>query len=635
MSRRNKKKKIRHDAPANSRMDNLGFKKIDVGVRSAEISSGAQKNIDKQLEEIYENGDGSMPDMTTFEMGRKWSLLKALGTLAAACAVLAAVIWIGFFVMDTNDKFSESSVTLGMTGDESVRIGQEARYKITYFNGGRVPLGKTLLQVKYPEGFILTGSDIEPVNEAKNEWALGAVPANKDGTINLKGYMYGDVGAKQSFRLFLNYIPANFNAEFQSVASLPVEFKSAPLVMSVTGPDDIISGREAVITIKVKPAGDETVKNVAVVMNPGGGFIKKSSAPASDQFHEYQWNFNEIKNEQTIAVKGVFLPDSASSSQPVAVQALAWKDAKRAGDGFVLAEQLFSVPITASDISTRVAINGATADLSVQPGESLTATMVVKNNGSKPVKHVTARLVFDAPSGKDKKSIINWSELNDALDGVVAGEQLSASVRRGSITWREAQYKDFLQLDPGESANIDIRLPLKAAGDVSLSTIDTHDIQAVAEAQYEIGGKKEVVASAPIHITINSDFTVTVSDSSVTDGDKETHNVSWTLNNTWHDLKDIRLEAELYGDFVWQKDQVFAGAGEAAFDERTKKLVWTIPEMPSSVDVLNLQFPIVLQSKNPTQTNLTSKIKAQATDTVTGQQIIKAGDEALLKAKEG
>ena len=81
-------------------------------------------------------------------------------------------------------------------------------------------------------------------------------------------------------------------------------------------------------------------------------------------------------------------------------------------------------------------------------------------------------------------------------------------------------------------------------------------------------------------------------------------------------------------------DQVTAPAGEAKFDDKTKKLVWTIPTMPTSVDVLALQFPIILQSKNSTQTNLTSKVKVQATDTVTGQSIIKVGDEVLLKVKE-
>lgn len=599
------------------------------------MSSDAQKNIDKQLEEIYENGDGSMPDMTTFQRGSKRSLLKALGTLGAACAVLGAVVWVGFFVLEPKGKFSETSVTVAISGDDKIQVGQLVHYQIRYKNDQRVPLGRAVLQVKYPEGFVLTEASREPTNDARDEWALGAIPANDGGTINLTGYMYGNVGTKQSFRLFWNYIPANFNAEFQSVAALAVEFTAAPVALMVVPPDDIIPGREAVITMKVKSTGAESVKHVAIVMNPGSGFTKKSSTPPADAFHEYQWDFNEIKNEQTVIVKGVFLPDSASSSQPVGVQVLAWKDAKRQGNGYVLAEQSLTLPITTTQVSARVAINGATADLSVQPGDSLTATVVVKNNGGNAVKHVTARLVFDAPSNKDKKSILNWSELDDALNGAVTGEQLSASVRRGSISWREAQYKDFRQLDPDESATIDVRLPLKAAGDVALSDIDTHDIQAVAEVQYELAGKKEVVASAPIHITVNSDFTVTVSDSPSKEGDKEIHTVSWVLNNSWHDLKDIRLEAEVYGDFVWQKDMVVAGAGEAVFDERTKKLVWTIPTMPTSVDVLTLQFPVILQSKNPTQTNLTSKVKVQAADTVTGQQIIKVGDEVLLSASRG
>jgi len=43
-----------------------------------------------------------------------------------------------------------------------------------------------------------------------------------------------------------------------------------------------------------------------------------------------------------------------------------------------------------------------------------------------------------------------------------------------------------------------------------------------------------------------------------------------------------------------------------------------------------LKFSITMNQKNPSQTNLTSKVKIKAKDTVTGQDIILAGDEVLL-----
>jgi len=75
------------------------------------------------------------------------------------------------------------------------------------------------------------------------------------------------------------------------------------------------------------------------------------------------------------------------------------------------------------------------------------------------------------------------------------------------------------------------------------------------------------------------------------------------------------------------------GGGEVNFDAEGQKLIWMVDSMPTALDVLVFEFKIILNKRNPTQTNLTSKVTFEAMDTVTNKQILKAGKEILLNVE--
>jgi len=87
---------------------------------------------------------------------------------------------------------------------------------------------------------------------------------------------------------------------------------------------------------------------------------------------------------------------------------------------------------------------------------------------------------------------------------------------------------------------------------------------------------------------------------------------------------------DLYGNIDFDPADVTVPAGTIAYNKEEQNLVWKVDTMPVSVDVLALQFPIVLLKKNPSQTQLTSKITVTATDTITGKQILLIGDDVGL-----
>jgi uncharacterized repeat protein (TIGR01451 family) len=591
-----------------------------------------EKKIDQKLIEIYENTDGTMPDMAHFQREKRGRFIRSIIVLLFACIFLAVVAWVGFFVFPPKTHFSEKDVVLSISGEESVAVGEELQYRIRYRNAQNTPLTNVLLQVRYPEGFVLTDTSINPTNETGDEWLFGGLEAQESGFIDIFGKMYGNIGERQSFRIFLNYMAENFSSEFQKVSSANVELTDTPFDLTVEGPEEVVLGSEVELVITVYNTGEDILENSALEVDGGSLFSIRESEPKADEFLDNQWSIDSLDEEQKIVIRGVFNPDIAEEKGNIVVNLLGWKDADRGVDGYVYSKYDYSFDFLQTSVTANLVINGTTGSMTVQPGEVLNGTVVLRNAGDASLKNVTARVIFDAPSCEGK-SILKWSEVENPLEADIVGEQLNIERRRGIFTWTSEHIKDLLQVDPNEEIVADFSLPIKSSEDIDLSVYTGSEIDATLEVRYDFEGEKKTISSVPIIMTLNSDTNFEVRDEITSDGDKELHNMTWIITNTFHELEDIRVEADVYGDITWNEDALDVPAGEVEFDEENQKIVWTIEKMPTALDVLALQFSITLNSHNPTQTNLTSKVTFEAMDTITNEQILKAGKEILLEVE--
>ncbi len=594
---------------------------------SVKIAKKAEAEIEKELEAIYRNGDGSLPELADFEQKPSRSLARALAVLLSAGVFLGAAVWSVFFVFQPQSRFNENDVVLEITGAEQIFAGQLAHFRIRYRNAQNVSLSEADLAVRYPEGFVFKEASQIAVNEKNDEWALGVINQQTGGYLDIYGYLYGNFGQKQSLRVFLNYNSSNFSSEFQKVATFNSEIISSPVEMEVVSPTEIVAGAGVEFTV-VLSQPQELVKNLALVMEPGDNFNKVSSTPASDQADQYQWSFAELSDRQEIKIRGTFNPSEDKTE--VKFRLLGWKDGQRQEDGYLFSEKIITLAVLKTELSANLAINGSLADFAVKPGETLNTSLVLKNVGSVALKNMSVRLIFETPAF-DGRSLLDWQKLQDAAAGVVSGEQVNEQTRRGIITWTAKQIKTLARLDPNKELNIDLAVPFKDAENTDLTQFTAFLSSVSVEVKYENGEGQKLISTNPLKLTVNSDLSFETRDVlSVNSRNKDAHKITWLLANNFHELKDLEISADLYGDFVWQEENLVVPAGTAKFDEQNKKLIWKVATMPTSVDVLALQFGVVLNSTNPSQTNLTSKVKISATDVITGQQIILAGEEILL-----
>ena len=589
--------------------------------------------LNERLVEIYENSDGSMPDMTRFEKRQRNRFVTAFFVLLSSAAFLAGVAWVGFFVWPSSGHFSEQDVTLSITGNEYAGVGQAVQYHIVYHNAEHVPLQKIGLHLRYPTGFVFTKSSQPSANDTHDTWILGSLEGGADRSIDISGFLYAHKGESPIVQAFLNYRPGNFSADFQKVASITTVMNDSPIEVQVVGDTEANSGTETPITITLNTKNNLLPPRLSVGVS-GSHMTLRGSVPEPDAYHTARWTFVAPKNGQTITTRGIFTAEAGGTEGTMDVQVLGYPfTGARADEGVVYATSSYHVSLVPTGNSpVHVTVNGASDDASVAPGDMLSVHVSLKNTTTTAMKNAVMRVIFEAPSF-DKKSILQWAKVTDEHDGDVIGEQIGSDVRRGTISWTAKEVSALKQLDPGQEVSIDFSLPIKTSAEANLTTFSSSDISIHAEAQADGVDKKKplIFSDRPVHLTINSDVTIDAHDTVNVSAGKETHALTWVLSNHFHLLQGVRLEADIYGDFVWHGEALVASLGTATFDAVAKKLVWSIPELPASTKVLTLPFSLTLNKKNPTQKNLLSKIQFHGTDTVTNQEMTKTGPEVLLR----
>lgn len=605
--------------------------------KATDTKDAEHANMQEQLMEIYENADGSMPDMSTFAARPRGKMFRSIVVLLFTICFLAAVSWYGYRTFQPQSQFSEDDVILSISGDEQIAVGQEVHYRVRYRNAQQVPLANTTMSVRYPKGFVFERASIDPTNESQDEWELGALDTGDSGYIDIFGKLYGDVSQEQSFRVFLRYTPSNFSAEFQKVATLNTTIGDTSVSLTAKGPETV--GRGVTETYQVLVSKQEltdiTTDYVAVVFDGGTDFTFVGSDKDPDTFGQMVWSIDTVALEDfSLDIKGSFAAISDISEQALTASLVGWNEGQRMSEGYTYATGEHTVAIVDTDIIMNVVVNGGRGEFAVQPGETLNATVSVENKGSEPLGDVRVRLMFDAPS-VNKRSILHWSAVENPYDGDIVGEQLSSDIRRGEVTWTSSEIPELKNLKPGEQQLVDISLPVKSRAVADISAYPNKFITITADVQYTANDTKDIVTGNTIVLTLNSDTTLEVQDSiSMNSAGKEVHTLTWLIENSLHGLENIKLVADVFGDVTVDPDTIVVPAGKAEYDTGRQRMTWEVETMPTSIDVLAMQFPIILNSKNPSQTQLMGRITMTATDTVTGQEIVLLSDQVLVGDEE-
>lgn len=600
-------------------------KRNNTNVMSAE-------ELNHSLASIYQDDSGSIPDMKKMNIRKNRSILATFSWLLALGVALAGLAWAGFFWFTPTTPGGSELVSLSIAGPNEVTLDAASTYTIKFKNDGAVPLRDITFSIYYPKGFIFATSTPALGNALHNSWSIETLSPHESGTIVIVGKNYGAENEQKSWRVFMNYTPSNFNSELQKTAILNTSINSSPVTLTVTGPDKAVVGTESGYSFVVtKNLSFNLPLELTTVLPPN--FSITSSTPALNK--NGLWLVRPTVTTSslpgaeptaaTFTLRGKFTASTNTTSSPIqGVLSL-----PNGNDRIEIGRAAITPEIAKNNLDFSLAINGSLTDQTAKPGDLLTITLHFKNTSAGTLKNALVTLALDAPSTK-KQSLLKWTDIADAADGEIRGVQIDDTVRRGTIVWNSGKIPALAKLNPNDEITIDLRLPIKDAAEFDLAAVKAATMSAVGNITFtNQTGATDGISLKPITITLNSDLKLDGRDAIEKNSQgQDVHTVGWVITNSFHSLKNIELTATAYGDISVITSP--PAAGLLSYDPQTKKVTWTILEMPLATDVLNSSFAITINKSNPTQNTLLSKVHLTAEDAVTGQKIDLASEEISL-----
>lgn len=553
----------------------------------------AQPDLNQDLESIYTDKEGNLPDFTKLE-GKPTSKLKTvLVSLFLFLGVIAGVTWAGlYFFAQTGGGFTGDGVQLSIVTEDSLTSGDMTEIVLHYRNQEATPLASSILATELPEEFVLLEANPEPNEDG--EWPIGSVAPNAEGEVRLTGWVRSPIDEALTFHAELNYKPADFSSAFEKVASHTVVVEDSVLALEGVGPEKMTPGDEIEFTYTYENLSERDLENVQFAIDPLDGFLFASAEPAPTDEEALTWDIATLSASSTgtINVKGTF---SSEARGPKALNGRI---------GFPAENRLISVAeagaeteVLKSALAVSLIVNGSSEATTATFGEILNFSLIYRNEGDVNLRDV--ELAAELPSEPD--AIFDWVSLKDDLDGR----------RRGStITWTKSQIQDLAVLEPEEEGTIDFSVQLiKNPLENQSSTRYAIDAKVAATIGRvgTISGKREV-ASTPVPILLNSDTVYKAFGRYFTEdgiplgsgpippkvGEKTVYRVFWVVENSLHELTNLSMETILPQGAKWAGTERQIDAGDLSFDDSGRKATWRLNRMPTSVDRITVTFDVEL-----------------------------------------
>lgn len=592
------------------------------------ISPTTTQEITRRLNAIYRDEDGEMPDMQHISIKKKNHFLRFILILLILGTAVSIGAWFNmFFLQKTTSSISYDEVAVTIEGPKTTAFSVTSTFTITYENRLTIPVKNSTVTLRYPEGFTVTDTSLPAKNATKNEFSIGTINAGEKKSFTISGNLLSPIHQARSLTATLAYQPEGITSAQQKTHTFEIETSETPYQISITGPAQALVGSETELIFEIrntKTALNQNLELVPIlpdnfslttsspVLNSGNLWVVTPSTSTSKLF-KLRGKYTSSSSD-VVPIKGqlFFLPNSSQRQR------------------FLIAETELSSAPAPTVTGLALSINGSTENkIASAQGETLVITAQIKNTTKKSLKDITTNLILQGPS-VNKKSVMDWTNLEDKNNGKVIGEQLSQTVRQGSIMWNKTMIPKLAELKPGEEVTVEIRLPIKTAKDFDISTIKEKVITVIlGTTAHNDSGKVETSTLPPISITLGSNISFENRHSLETRDGKEVHSINWVVHNIPSGIKNATISAEVFGTTRFEETSS-PSAGKGSYNEVKKQITWIMDELPQEIDVVNWPFTLTLDTKNPTQTILLSKITLTAEDAETGNKITATGDAIPL-----
>ncbi len=558
------------------------------------------REIESNLREIYsEDEEGSLPDFKTIKVKKKKSIFLKFLYFFIFFTILFG-IGFSIFKYVKNNKDVSSVLKINISAPEKIGLGEDFFYEVEYKNNSNYSLNNLSLEFTYPENFIL--AEIYSIDETVDNktWKIEKLGPNLSGKIKIRGKIINKEGSINLLTVKANYgidglssgflkeslnsviigsLPFQITNDFYSTVlvdeeyPLKLTFKDFPInqidkfVLSFSGPENIFS---------IKNIVDKNSSSSSTNLTKIDDYNFSIAASSSDPFSfDFKYKISERKNDQeNISWVLKYIDDN--------------------GKEFVFFEKQVILEIIKSDLNLNISINEFSTDTPINFGDTLNYVVTYNNKGDKDMKNVVIMAVL-------KSDFLDWKSLKDENRG---------NVSRRTISWTSKEISDLEVLEPGEGGEIKFSINTSNSNNIEFG----QDLKVNSYAQFSIGNIEDF-SDDDEHLNDNSSNTIINefnSDLSIQErvlyfnddnipvgsgplppvvGERTSFKYYWTLKNSLHELKDVRVELDLPGYVIWDNNYN-VDAGNLSYDINNNKIVFTISRWPIGIDKVEVNFSV-------------------------------------------
>lgn len=593
--------------------------------RAKEDQKSRQK-AKRGFDNIYRDEEGRPIDMSRLE--RRPSHRKKFflwGMILLLFIILMAVI-ASFWVFNSDRNRSKGeSIQLEIKALDKIASGDEITYEISYLNQDRVNLREIELTAQYPQGFYFISASKTPENEFNNVWNLGNLSSGMGGKLEIKGQLLGEVNTTKTLTITATYKPANFNYEFQEVASKSITISSSIIDLVIKSPLRVIRDKEFEYQIQYKNTSDFSLENLKIKIKYPEDFVYQDSNPNPTEAQNI-WLIDKLaeKAEGEIKIQGVFQGE-AGELKEIKVQV----GLVESGIFKLQVEKSVIILVVKPDFDLSLEINDSSQDGAIQPGGTLNYHLQYQNTGDIEMRDLvlTAEL---------QSETLDFDSLQDENKGTVVDNK---------IIWDKNNIPNLALIKPQEGGELSFKIKIKS--NLVLPDERTKDFQVVSLFKIksspieELGGEFEaesnrIVTQVRTQVGLNvegryySDEFLQLGSGPLPPvvGETTTYKIFWYLSNSTSDIKEVEVVTTLPSNVLWTgKSSVTAGSG-LKFESETRKVIWDINMVPAGTGQLFPSLEASFEvSITPIKSDLgkililTSQTVLEAKDGFTGQSI--------------
>lgn len=308
------------------------------------------------------------------------------------------------------NQISATNVSVSLSTEFSIAAGETLPVQISITNQNTVAIESATLIINYPPG---TRSNEENGKDLYEERiSLDTITPGQAKNVPLKVVLYGEENDSKEIKASIEYRIAGSNGTFfKEAVPQSVIISSSPLVLRVTGVDEISSGQELEVRLQLKSNSTSVQRNILVSASYPNSFSFTKSEPEA-AYSDNSWFIKELKPEETfdITMHGKITGLSGEASE-IQLKAGNPQLENQFMMGSVLAQTKFSYKIENPFTSVVVGINGDTDGEAILAPDAK-AEVIVNVTNTLPESLYDLRVVLKPRGNLIREGLLEIDERN-------------------------------------------------------------------------------------------------------------------------------------------------------------------------------------------------------------------------------